>query len=84
MNFIINLLILKGYNIICVIIDKPIKKRYYISYIINNEGTSAESIIDIFIRYIFRLYKLSILIIFDRDLQFVIIIEKSFYKKLDI
>ena len=68
MNFIISLSILKGYNVIYIIIDRFIKKRYYISYIIDNKGSSIKSIIDMFIRYIFRLYKLSILIVFDRGL----------------
>ena len=68
MNFIINLLMLKDYNIIYIIIDKLIKERHYILYIIDNEKTSIKNIIDIFIKYIFRLYRLSILIIFDRNL----------------
>ena len=74
MNFIISLSMSESYNVIYIIIDRLIKERYYISYIIDNKGISAESITNIFIRYIFHLYKLSILIIFDRGLQFVAII----------
>ena len=68
MNFIIGLLILKDYNVIYIIIDKFIKERYYILYIINDKGIFIKSIINILIRYIFHLYKLSISIIFDRGL----------------
>ena len=68
MNFIIDLLILKDYNVIYVIIDKLIKKRYYILYIIDNKDISIKSIINIFIKYIFYLYKLPISIISDQEL----------------
>ena len=68
MDFIINLSILEGYHVIYIIIDGLIKERYYILYIVDNKGIFAESIINIFIKYIFRLYKLLTLIIFDRGL----------------
>ena len=68
MDFIISLLMLKNYNIIYIIIDRFIKERYYILYIINDKGIFIKSIINIFIRYIFRLYRLSTLIISDRGL----------------
>ena len=63
-----NLLILKDYNVIYLVIDKFIKERYYILYIIDNKDIFIENIIDIFIKYVFYLYKLSMLIIFDKGL----------------
>ena len=56
---------LKDYNVIYVIINKFIKERYYISYITDDKGIFIENIANIFIKYIFRLYKLLALIIFD-------------------
>ena len=58
----------EDYNVIYIIIDKLIKEKYYISYIIDNKDIFIKSIIDILITYIFHLYKLSISIIFDRGL----------------
>ena len=64
--------------------NRLIKKRYYILYTTKNNNTFIENIIEMFIKKVFRIYELLALIIFDRDSQFVIIIWKSFYKRLDI
>ena len=61
-----------------------IKKRYYVLYTTENNDISAENIIKMLIKKVFYIYELSTLIMFDRDSQFVVIIWKSFYKRLDI
>ena len=61
-----------------------IKKRYYVLCTTKNNNTFIKNIIEMFIKEIFRIYELSASIIFDRDPQFIIIIWKSFYKRLDI
>ena len=55
-------------------INRLIKKRYYILYIINDNNIFIENTIEMLIKKIFRIYKLFILIMFDRDSQFVTII----------
>ena len=51
-----------------------IKKRYYVSYIAKNDGIFVESIVEMLIRKVFYIYELLTSIMFDRGLQFVIII----------
>ena len=48
-------------------IDRLIKERDYILYIIENNDTFIESTIVMLIKKIFRLYELSTSIMFDRD-----------------
>ena len=74
MNFIIDLSLLKDYNVIEVVIDRLIKERHYVLCTIKNNGTFIKSTVEMLIKKIFRLHELSTLIMFDRDLQFVIII----------
>ena len=47
--------------------NKYIKERYYILYFNKNKEISFETIINILIKKIFRLYDLLILIIFNRE-----------------
>ena len=54
------------YNAIFVIIDRLIKKRYYILYIAIKEGISIKNIINILIKKVFRLYSLLVSIILNR------------------
>ena len=54
------------------------------SYTINDNNTFIKSIIKMLILKVTYIYELYILIIFDRNSQFIIIIYKSFYKKLAI
>ena len=68
MNFIIDLLILEGYNVICVIIDRFIKERHYVPYITDDKDASIENITNMFIRHVFHFHELLALIISDRGL----------------
>ena len=54
--------------------NRLIKKRYYVLYITKNNDTFVESIIEMFIKKVFRIHELLTLIMFDRDLQFIITI----------
>ena len=54
--------------------NRLIKKRYYVLCIMKNNNTFIKSIIEMLIKEIFRIYELLILIMFDRDSQFIIII----------
>ena len=67
MNFIIDLLLLSEYDAIYVIINRLIKERYYITYIVSDNDILVDVVIDIIISWVFRLYKLSALIVFDRN-----------------
>ena len=49
MNFIISLLLLGEYDVICVIVNRLIKERYYITYTISNNDTLVNIVIDIII-----------------------------------
>ena len=57
----------KGYNAIIIIINRLIKKRYYIFYFVDKDKISAKITVDILIKEVFRLYGLLTLIISDRD-----------------
>ena len=84
MNFIINFSESNEYNVICIVIDKFFKKRYYILCRITNEETSTKIIALILINWIFKIHNLFRFIISNRDLQFVIVVWKSFCKRLNI
>ncbi len=68
MNFIINLLNLKDYNIILIVINILLKKRYYISCILSDKKIIVKVIINLLIKEIFRLYELLSFIKFNREL----------------
>ena len=84
MNFIVGLSLSQGHNVIWVVIDRLIKERHYVLYTTENDDTFVESTIEMLIREVFRLYKLSTSIVFDRGPQFVATIWKSFCKRLNI
>ena len=67
MNFIIDFLEFHNNNIICTIINKLLKKRYYVLCYTKNESIFAKITTKIFVQYIFRIHDFFISIIFDRD-----------------
>ena len=71
MNFIVDLLSTKKYNVICIIIDRLIKKRHYVFCWNGEQDLSAEEIAFIMIWNIFRLHELSDTIVSDRGSQFI-------------
>ena len=48
--------------------NRLIKKRYYILYIIKDNNTFVKSIVKMLIKEIFYIYELLTLIVFDRGL----------------
>ena len=54
--------------------NRLIKERYYVLYMMKNNNIFIKSIIEMLIKKIFYIYELSTLIMFDRGSQFVIII----------
>ena len=71
MNFIIKLLNSKKHNIICIIINRLFKKRYYIFYTIDKKNIVIEICVRILFYYVFRIHELFSFIILNRDNQFV-------------
>ena len=72
MNFIIKLFDLKKYNIICTIINRLFKKRYYVFCIIDKKNIVVEIYVRILFHYIFRIHELFLFIILNRNSQFVL------------
>ena len=83
-NFIIDFFESNKYNIICIVIDKLFKKRHYIFYKITNEETSTKITVLILINWIFKTHDLFRFITSNRDFQFIIVVWKSFCKRLNI
>ena len=71
-------------NVICIVIDKLIKKRHYISCIATNKNIFAKIIANILINYVFETHDLSISITSNRESQFVTTIWRFFCKRLNI
>ena len=71
MNFIMKLFDSKKHNVICTIINRLFKKRYYVFYIIDEKNIVVEIYVRILFHYIFRIHELFSFIISNRDFQFV-------------
>ena len=84
MNFIIKLFNSKKHNVICTIINRLFKKRYYVFCTIDKKNIVVEIYVRILFHYIFRIHELFSFIISNRDFQFVNTIWKFFCKKLNI
>ena len=84
MNFIVDLLSAKRYNVICIIIDRFIKKRHYVFCWSDEQGLNAEKIAFIIIWNVFRFHELSDTIVSDKDSQFISMIWKHMCARLHI
>ena len=84
MNFIIGLSDSKEHNVICIIIDKLFRKRYYKLCTTIDENISTEIIAEILIRKIFKYHDLFIFITSNKNSQFIIIVWKVFCCRLRI
>ena len=84
MNFITKLFNAYNYNVICTIIDRFNKKRYYVFCTTKNENINAKITIQIFLQYVFRIHDFFFSIIFDQNFQFISLIWQVFCKILDI
>ena len=75
---------LENYNVICIIIDKLLKKKHYISCHSEDQRTSAEKVIKIMLWNIYCLHRLFNSIVSDWGPQFVFTLWKSMCKQLKI
>ncbi len=84
MNFITELSLSEGYNVICTIICHLIKERHYVSCHWEDDDTSVEETIWIMLWNVYRLHDLLSSIVSNRDFQFILTMWKSLCKRLRI
>ncbi len=84
MNFIIELLLSKDYNVICIIICWLIKKRHYVFCHWKDEDISIEETVWIMLWNVYWLHDLFSSIVSNRDFQFISIMWQSLCKWLRI
>ena len=64
----------EDYNAILIVINTLSKERYYILCLINNEEIFVKVTVNLLVKKMFRIHKLSSFIISDCESQFVIIV----------
>ena len=85
LNFVVELFrCFDRYNVILMIIDRLSKKRHYISCDIENDDITIEITVKMLIQHVWKLHKLFLIIISNRDFQFVSIVWKTLCKIFDI
>ncbi len=84
MNFIIDLSLLKGKNIILTVICKLTKKWHYISCFIDDEKITAEKTAELMLQWIYWIHDLLDFIVLNWDSQFIFILWKLLCKRLNI
>ena len=84
MNFIVDFLSAKKYNVICIIINYLIKKRHYVFCWSDEQNLNAKKIVFIIIWNVFRFYELFDTIVFDKNFQFISMIWKHICVRLRI
>ncbi len=83
-NFIIDLFLLKGKNVILTVICKLSKKQHYISCFTDDEKITAEKTAELMLQWIYQIHSLLNFIVSNQDSQFTFILWKSLCKRLDI
>ena len=71
LDFVTSLLINNGYNVILIIVDCLIKKRYYIPYTIDENNIITETIAQLLLQNIWKLYVLLSLLTSDKGPHFI-------------
>ncbi len=84
MNFIIDLSLSKGKNIILIMICRLIKKWHYISCFTDDEKITAEKTAELMLQWIYWIHDLFNFIVLNRESQFIFILWKSLCKRLNI
>ncbi len=84
MNFIIDLSDSSEYNVILMIICRLLKKRHYISCIIDDENITIKKTAEMLIQWVYWTHDLSSFIVSDQDSQFISILWKFLCKRLSI
>ena len=72
------------YNVILMIIDKLSKKRHYIFCDIENDDITIEITVKMLIQHVWKLHELFLIIVSNRNFQFVSIVWKTLCKRFDI
>ncbi len=67
MNFITSLLDSEDYNAVLIVIDTLLKERHYILCLTSDEEISIKVTVNLLVRKMFRVHKLSSFIISDRE-----------------
>ena len=80
MNFIIELSLLKNYNVICMIICHFFKEHHYVFCHWEDNDISIEETVWIMLWNVYRLHDLLSSIISNRDFQFILIMWQSLCK----
>ena len=83
-DFVIELFYFENNNVICTIIDRLSKKRYYVFCETIEKNTSIKICVKILLHYVFRTHDLFSSIISNRNFQFVNVVWKLFCKRLNI
>jgi hypothetical protein len=84
MNFVIELLDSKDFNVILMMIDRLITMHHYVSCIVEEDDTFAKKTIKLLINHVWKLHELSSTIISDRESQFISLVWKRICQKLKI
>ncbi len=84
MNFITELSLSEGYNIICTIICHLIKEHHYVFCHWKDDDISVEETVWIMLWNVYRLHDLLSSIVLNRDSQFISTMWKSLCKRLRI
>ncbi len=83
-DFVIELLDSRDYNVILMIIDRLSKMHHYIYCITDENETTIEETIKLFIQHVWKLHELFTTMIFDRESQFISLIWDTVCKMLKI
>ncbi len=83
-DFVIELFDSRNYNVILMIIDRLSKMHHYISCITDENETTIEETIKLFIQHVWKLHELFTTMIFDRKSQFISLIWNTICKMLKI
>jgi hypothetical protein len=84
LDFVIELSDNKDYNAVFMIIDRLNKMHHYISCTTNENETTTEKTAKLLIQHVWKLHELLIIMIFDRDSQFISLIWDIICKMLKI
>ncbi len=84
MNFVIELFESRDFNVILIMINKFIKMHHYVFCKAEKNDTCAEKITKLLFNHVWKLHKLSNIIIFDRDSPFIFLIWKKMCQTLKI
>ena len=84
LDFITGLPLSNGYNIVLMVIEQLIKKRYFILCTINKNNTTAKATAYLLFNNVWKFHSCLLSLILDQGLQFVSRVWKKHCKILDI